>query len=258
MIQSDFSKILDPEDPPSFEWLNRDGKSNLLIVCDHGGREIPKKLNGLGLSDSKRSAHISWDIGARKIAVLLSKAFDAPMISGCYSRLVYDLNRYPWDPTVMAQVSDCVEIPGNANLTWPARQRRYDEIAQPYYSQVFQQILEMKASSRSPTMISVHTMTGQLSGGDFRDEAFAVLSDPNDPISRQFLRALRNATDLPVGDNVPYELESGIDFTVPECAHRMGIPAIMFELRQDFTLDPKILSTRVDEIIKAIDECSLI
>ena len=255
MSSFEFGDLLGPDDAAPVESINLNGEGGFLIVCDHGGQEIPKKLGELGLPAKNRNAHIAWDIGARDLGLHLSKAFDAPMICGCYSRLVYDLNRYPWDIAAMAEISDGVCVPGNQNLSHPARQRRFNAIAKPYYDAVFQKIENMKADGKTPILVSVHTMTDQLSGGAFRDEAFAVLSDPVDPVSRRFLSALRKATQLKVGDNVPYALETGIDFTVPECTNVTGIPAIMLELRQDLTFDPDTMAKHANEIAEALKDC---
>lgn len=190
---------------------------------------------------------------ARDIAVALSKKFDATAIASRYSRLVYDLNRYSWDPFAMTNTSDSVQINGNQNLTLPERERRYQEIARPYYDQINTWIARKRTAGKSPALVSVHTMADRLSDGKIRNEGYAVLWDGQDKLSRSFMTALRENTDFLVGDNTPYALELGIDYTVPECALRHGIAAIMFEVRQDLTQDPDNFPRRIEELAIALE-----
>ena len=84
------SELLRPEEGEPVILVNGDGKSPVVLVCEHAGKMIPKALGSMELSQKDLSRHIAWDIGAEAVSRLLSKALDAPLLVQRYSRLVYD------------------------------------------------------------------------------------------------------------------------------------------------------------------------
>jgi predicted N-formylglutamate amidohydrolase len=44
---------------------------------------------------------------------------------------------------------------------------------------------------------------------------------------------LRQDRDLIIGDNEPYPIEDGIDYTIPLHGEGRGLPSVMIEIRQD-------------------------
>src|SRR5260370_2790514 len=104
------------EPPPVFE-IGLQGRSNFVIVVDHAGRRIPRRLNDLGLPASELQRHIAWDIGALGVARQVAAALDAPLVAQNYSRLVIDCKRHPNVPTPIPRLSESLEIPGNLNLS---------------------------------------------------------------------------------------------------------------------------------------------
>src|SRR5882672_6149002 len=107
MNDSFASTLLRPGESLPFELLCG-GKGPVLIVCDHAGRRIPTVCSSLGLREEDLSGHIAWDIGARDIAIRMAERLDATLVCGVYSRLVIDLNRYPWDPAAVPEISDTI------------------------------------------------------------------------------------------------------------------------------------------------------
>src|SRR5471030_553397 len=71
------------------------GTSPFLLVCDHAGRRIPRRLHDLGLADADRARHIAWDIGIAGVGRHLADRLDACLVMQPYSRLVIDCNRPP-------------------------------------------------------------------------------------------------------------------------------------------------------------------
>ena len=89
------NKLLgDGEGHPAL-FVNENGTSPIVLVCEHASNLLPKSLGTLGLSDEDLQRHIAWDIGAEATARTLAKLLDAPLILQRYSRLVYDCNRPP-------------------------------------------------------------------------------------------------------------------------------------------------------------------
>ena len=247
---------LDPGDPPPFDILNPAARSAVVICCDHAGRAMPARLAQHGLPPGALDRHIGWDIGARDIAQRLSERLDAVAICGTYSRLVLDLNRYPWDPVALTPVSDGIPVSFNSAVSSPERQARVDAIHRPYHDAIAARLDRVATSGRQLVLISVHTMTDQLAGGAWRPQAYAVLHHPHDPhLSRAMLDWLAGHVTETVGDNVPYALDEGIDFTVPEHGFRRGIPSFMFEVRQDLVATRTTARAHADVLADGLLTC---
>ena len=86
----DAGALLGEDDPPVFRIERAAARSPFVLTCDHAGREIPHKLNGLGLSEHDRSTHVAWDVGVAELGRRLSARLDAFLILHNYSRLVID------------------------------------------------------------------------------------------------------------------------------------------------------------------------
>jgi len=233
-----FPALLAPDEPEPVEVVNPGGSSRLLILCDHGGRRVPARLHGLGLPADALDRHIAWDIGAKDIGLFLAERFDALAVIGVYSRLVVDLNRYAWDPALMPEASDGIPIPGNQALSMPDRERRMAEIYRPYHARIAGEIEAMAAAGRPPIVLSVHSMTERMATGGFRPQEITVCWAEDERLSRPALTLLAEPGDVTVGDNQPYALDIGIDYTVPEHAMRRGLPALQIEFRQDLVGTP--------------------
>ena len=227
--------MLQASDPAPFTWFNRDGQAPCLIVCDHASNTIPHALEDLGLDPGQLAQHIAWDIGAAWIARRLARRFNAPLLLAGYSRLVADCNRYPGDPASIMEVSDTIPVSGNRGLGEDDRQRRLEAVWHPYHDAI-----EAALADRGvpPAFISVHTMTRCMRGKEPRREAFTVCWNRDGRIATPLLERLRARGDIVVGDNQPYGLDIGEDYTVPEHAMRRGLAHLQFEVRQDLVSSP--------------------
>src|SRR6267142_5045609 len=129
-------RLLAADEPPPFIEAGRQGRSNFVIVVDHAGRRIPRRLGDLGLPASELQRHIAWGIGALGVARQVAAALDAPLLAQNYSRLVIDCNRDPKVPTSIPRVSEASEIPGNIGLSEADAAARRREIFDPYHERV--------------------------------------------------------------------------------------------------------------------------
>jgi predicted N-formylglutamate amidohydrolase len=240
--------LLSPADPAPFE-AAAGAHPRLVIVADHAGGLIPARLGDLGLSGEDRARHIAWDIGARAVARRLAARFDAALVAGTFSRLVIDLNRYPHDPVAMAEASDGTAIPGNLGLSWSEKERRAAEVFRPYHRAVAE---ALEARPRA-LLLSVHTMTDRPSTGPAWAEEIAVSWAVADGVAAAALAALRRDPRLVVGDNTPYGLDLGVDYTTPEHAVRAGRPHLQIELRQDLVADDAGATRWADRFAPALD-----
>src|SRR5713226_6531765 len=116
--------LLDPDEPNPVTLANEAGSSVFFLTCDHAGRAIPRRLDGLGLPEHETERHIAWDIGIGAVGRQLSRLLDAAMVVQTYSRLVIDCNRDPNVPSSIPEISETTAIPGNRGLGEAARQTR--------------------------------------------------------------------------------------------------------------------------------------
>ncbi len=116
--------LLDPDEPDPVTFDNETGRSVFFLTCDHAGRAIPRRLDGLGLPEHETRRHIAWDIGIGAVGRQLSRLLDAAVVLQTYSRLVIDCNRDPKVPSSIPEISEVTEIPGNRGLTEAARTAR--------------------------------------------------------------------------------------------------------------------------------------
>ena len=100
------SGLLRPDEGEPVIVINGDGKSPVVLVCEHAGKVMPKALGSLGLPPADLVRHIAWDIGAEAVSRQLAQALDAPLILQRYSRLAYDCNRPPEADAAMPAVSE--------------------------------------------------------------------------------------------------------------------------------------------------------
>ena len=228
--------MLGAHEPPPFEMVNPGGKAPCLLVCDHASPRVPEALEGLGVSERNRREHISWDIGAALITRRLSALFDAPAVLCGYSRLVVDCNRYINDPAAFVRSSDGIEIAGNARLSGAQRDERVASVYRPYHDVIERLLDRFDAAGVHPAFLSLHTMTARLRHGLHRAQECALCWALDARFSQPVLGRMRNA-GLCVGDNEPYGLEPGIDYTVPEHAMRRGLVHLQLEVRQDLVAD---------------------
>lgn len=247
--------LLGPGDPPPFELLNPGGASNLMLICDHAGLNVPKALDDLGLPDDAWTRHISHDIGARRVTELLSEAFDAPAVMHNYSRLVIDCNRPLGHPESIIEESDGQTVPANANMTSTDVTRRAEALFWPYHKTISNFIGgRWRDRGQPPVLFSVHSFTDRY-GDQHRPWDAGVLYNRDSRLAYPMMELLR-ARGLNIGDNQPY---SGLEaaFTIDVHGGAPGIAHVVIEIRQDQLADEDgcrrwsgILADVLNEVLK--------
>ena len=203
-----------------------------LVVCDHASNRIPAALGNMGIGASDRSDHIAWDIGAAQVASRLADRLGAPLVTCNYSRLVIDCNRYPASPEATPSVSDGRLIVANQDIPAMQRERRMAEVFIPYHRAVSLQLENAMDAGHRPVVLSIHSCTPQL-GNIVRPWEIGIGWTRDTRVARPMVTALRAIPGLIVGDNQPYSLEIGHDFTVPEHALLRGLAHLQVEFRND-------------------------
>lgn len=222
------SRCLSPDDPVPVIVHNAGAPAPILLICDHAGRRIPRRLDDMGLSPAELLRHIAWDIGAAGLARKLADALAAELILQAYSRLVADCNRDPGDPSVAPEISDGVAIPANQGLDAEGLAARIAEIHAPYHAAI---AAALDRHGPKILVVSVHSFTPVMQGFQ-RPWKVGVLHSHDSPASARMLKALEAVGGLVVGDNQPYAMD-GIDYTIPRHAKARGLDYLELEVRQD-------------------------
>src|SRR5260370_39572128 len=97
--------LLASDEPGPVTLGNETGKSVFFLTCDHAGRAIPRRLDGLGLPEHETWRHIAWDIGIGAVGRRLSRLLDAAVILQAYSRPGIDRHPHPDVPHSHPRIS---------------------------------------------------------------------------------------------------------------------------------------------------------
>lgn len=229
-LNSSTPPLLGPGEPPVFEVVNLDGASDVVLVCDHASNRIPQCLGTLGLDDIHLTDHIAWDPGAAVVARKLSTLLDAPLILSGYSRLVIDCNRPLSGADSIPERSANVPVPGNCDLALEDRDTRINALFRPYHDAITR-LLDSR-TNRTTLLFSIHSFTPVLFG-QTRPWHIGISNGRDRRLAALLLGALACTKDCVVGDNKPYPVGDGFDYTIPAHGDSRGLPSVMIEIRQD-------------------------
>jgi predicted N-formylglutamate amidohydrolase len=247
--------LLGPDDPSPVLEHNSSGASPFLLTCDHYGLLIPRALGDLGVSMSERQRHIAWDIGIGAVSTRIADALGAHMIAQRYSRLVIDCNRPLHVPSSIPVISEVTRVPGNEGLADDARLARRRAIFDPYHQRITE-ILEARAARGQPTiLLAMHSFTPVYTG-IARPWHIGTLYEHDTRLPQLLLKALRAEHGLVVGDNEPYAVREGSDYTIPVHGAARGLIHTGIEIRQDLITDEagqREWAERLARIFKALE-----
>jgi predicted N-formylglutamate amidohydrolase len=224
--------LLAADEPAAFTVDNENGTSSFVVVADHAGKQIPRRLGLLGLSPTECDRHIAWDIGIGAVGRLLGQALDAVVIRQNYSRLVIDCNRTPLTETSIASVSELTQVPGNLGLSERHSSMRVREIFQPYHNRIASELERRRETGRPAILIAMHSFTPV-----FRSVArpwhVGVLYNRDPRLARVLIQLLQHEEGLIIGDNQPYSVTDESDYTIPIHGEQRGLHHVELEIRQD-------------------------
>ena len=232
MAPRDF-ELLDPDEPAAVTVIRPDGASPFLLVCDHAGNRIPRRLGTLGISEADRQRHIAWDVGAAEMSKRVSERLDAPLVLQTYSRLVIDCNRNPEVASAMPELSETTEVPGNRNLDPRETEARIAEIFRPYHDRITAMMDARVAAGRPTILVALHSFTPYYEGWGARPWHIGILYNRDDRLPRVMLELLSLEPDLTVGDNEPYKVSDETDYTIPVHGEGRGVVHVEIEVRHD-------------------------
>ncbi|MDY7229369.1 N-formylglutamate amidohydrolase [Hyalangium rubrum] len=227
---------LEPDESPSFSAHNLDGASPCVLLCDHASNRVPRRLAELGLPASELGRHIAWDLGAKGVALELSRLLDAPLLMSGYSRLVIDCNRPLAARGSIPETSDGTVITANQALPAEERAARAAALFHPYHDAIRALLDRRQAEARPTLLVSVHSFTDRF-GGKSRPWHVGLAYHRDRQVGPALIRALRREPELCVGDNEPYAVSDDSDYSIPVHGERRGLPCTLIEMRQDLLGD---------------------
>jgi predicted N-formylglutamate amidohydrolase len=226
--------LLEGEEPPAV-LVNGGGRASYVLVCEHASNRLPKSLGTLGLPGSELQRHIAWDIGAEKVARLVSRLIDAPLLLQRYSRLAYDCNRPPDSADAMPEISETTHIPGNRHLSPDDKLKRTREIYRPFHAAIADLLDHRAAAGARSMVVTIHSFTPVYKGKP-RAVELGILHDRDRDLADKLV------TSFPTVDarlNEPYGPDDGVLHTLNLHAAPRGLRHAMIEIRNDFLLDER-------------------
>jgi len=228
--------LLLPDEGPSVDLVNPKGNADLLLICEHASNRIPKSLGDLGLDAEAKQSHIAFDPGAESVVRLMSEALDAPIILQRFSRLVYDCNRPPDEPSAMPEQSEIYEIPGNKGLSAADREARTEALYIPFHQAISDHLDRAATAGRHPAIVTIHSFT-PIFHGQKRSVELGLLHDRDARLVDKMLNLADESGVPTVRRNEPYGPEDGVTHTLQKHALPRGLLNVMIEIRNDLIRD---------------------
>ena len=222
------STLIGKTDPSPVEIMHGDAASDVVLVCEHAGRAIPKTLGSLGVSADVLNSHRGWDIGAAEVARRIADRLRAPLVIQHYSRLVIDCNRPPFTAQSIPCSSDSVDIPGNIKACHSEKAERVREIFDP-----MNHALATLLQTPRRAAFSIHSFTPELAG-KARPWHAGFLTRKSMNTAQCLIQSIaRRHPDLIMAINEPYSIDSETDWFIPHYAEALELPHCLIEIRND-------------------------
>ncbi|MCA3562032.1 MAG: N-formylglutamate amidohydrolase [Aestuariivirga sp.] len=235
----------------AYEIVAGEGRTGLILLCDHASSAVPPEYCGLGLAAAQLARHIAYDIGARDVTLGLAARLGAPAVLSRFSRLLIDPNRGLDDPTLIMRISDGAAVPGNREVDEAERQRRIARFHTPYHRAIAGTIRAAQARGLTPLIVSIHSFT-PLWRGSPRPWHVSILWDRDEATARAMIAGFAAQRDLVVGDNEPYHGALEGD-TLNTHGTLPGLPHALIEIRQDLIAAKTGVDEWVERLARVID-----
>lgn len=214
--------------------INPNGRSRILLVCEHASNHIPDRYDGLGLTDAAKISHAAWDPGAQAVTERMSEILDASAVLGTVSRLVYDCNRPPTSPEAIRAISEQIIVPGNASLEAAAQIERVETVYDP-----FTQLLDrtIKLLGITPILVTIHSFTRTYNGNP-RDTDIGIIHDEDARLAKTMIGLSNGGTGLKFDLNKPYSRDDEVTHTLHLHGTKNGLVNVMIEVCNDLIETP--------------------
>ncbi len=228
------STLLSDKEPGAYTTVRDTKTGPFLIAVDHASNAIPASLDSLGLTDHDLQRHIAYDIGALDVAKIIAEELQAPLIYQNYSRLVIDSNRRPEARDAIPEISEYTSIPGNKPISKQDRQKRIDEIHQPYHQAISDMLDNWQGNN--PIFVAIHSCT-PVYKEEVRELEIGCLYGNDRRFAGLVLNCLQKKIGSAAADNQPYQVSLENDYSIPVHAEERHLLYVEIEFRQDLISD---------------------
>lgn len=179
----------------------RTSAPTLVLTCEHADRRVPRRYAALFAgADDVLASHRGWDPGALRLARLLARRLESPLLATRWSRLLVDSNRSPTNPRIWSRFT--------RGLPRDERRAILDRYWRPHREEVEAAIAEILDRGGRVVHVALHSFAPTL-GGVARNADVGLLFDSRRAreaeLARRWSQLLRQrAPDLRVRLNYPY------------------------------------------------------
>ena len=211
-------------------------KREVLFICDHASKKIPKSFKNLGLKKKEVKSHIGWDIGTKKLTLNLAEKLESSCYFSNFSRLIIDPNRKISDLDLIPQRSFGTKIPFNKKISDNEKNLRIKNYYNIYHENLKKIIKEKLENSSELHLISIHSFT-KYSKNFNRPNEVGLLWNKDISIMLHLKKKLIQKK-INVGCNKPY---SGFFYnhTLDYHSQKNKIKNLSIEIRNDLICDKK-------------------
>lgn len=248
------SPLMGKTDPPPVEVLHGDKASDIVLVCEHAGRAIPKTLGSLGVSDEVLNSHRGWDIGAEMVARQMANLLQVPLVIQRYSRLVIDCNRPPFTPQSIPYESDHAHIPANIAACPSEKADRVKAIFDPMNTAI-----ESLFETPRRAAFSIHSFTPEMDG-ESRPWHAGFLTRASLETAESLMASIaKRHSEFKLALNAPYAIDSETDWFIPHYAEALSLAHCLIEIRNDQIAHPEgatfwaqLLADAITELMESL------
>jgi predicted N-formylglutamate amidohydrolase len=175
--------------------------ATLVLTCEHADHRVPRRYARLFAgAKGVLESHRGWDPGALRLARLMARRLDVPLLATRWSRLLVESNRSPSNPRIWSRFTR--ELPREE------RRSILDRYWRPHREEVEEAVLEAIGRGERVVHVAVHSFTPVLDG-QARNADVAFLYDSKrareTQLARRWSTLLRDdSPELRVRFNYPY------------------------------------------------------
>lgn len=215
--------------------------TSAVVTCEHASERLPAPWSW---SDEDRwlvGTHWAYDLGARDVALELTRTIGSVGVLARFSRLLVDANRTTDAADLFRSMAEGRRVALNASVDATERARRL-ALFDAYHAAVASAV----AASPARIVFSVHTFTPVYEGVR-RAVEIGVLFDEEQALAEGLATRLSRAGFV-VALNEPYSGKSGLIYSAERHARAEGRRALELEMRQDLAVDPSIRARAVEAV----------
>ncbi|MDU1667447.1 MAG: N-formylglutamate amidohydrolase, partial [Bradyrhizobium sp.] len=126
-------------------------------------------------------------------------------------------------------------------------------IFDPYHDRITAVLDARKAAGRPTVLVALHSFT-PVCAGIVRRWHIGTLYQHDRMLPPLLLKALSAVPDLVVGDNQPYAVGNGTDYTIPVHGEGRGLITSGIEIRQNEIADPEGQQRWAERLIRILGD----